>query len=319
MSWIRFFANTPQFKGFTSKERIGPIHKRILLLRSAYFQPTQLWQVFHRNRGKVRKSAIPYFDASKLWTLGNYELSLFLSNSILLCERTHRITSHRSRETIISHHKFLQQGQLSHLHSLTRRSYTPPHHQSSQSLQPNCLKYLLFLPRNARHHHIFPPSRQLPRGTHDRSLSYGTARRNLFETVENLPGFWILKRHCVRGSGESRGTHIIGDEGKNAGVENLVGQRMGQGEPLGDEVAEMDPQGEQSQSDPGGIWRGIGRLAEELEEVVENLRETAGKEVRKWRDPSVGRRSEFPRRRGSWREGRGGPGRSGRRVRLRRR
>lgn len=45
---------------------------------------------------------------------------------------------------------------------------------------------------------------------------------------------------------------------------------MGQGEPLGDEVAEMDPQGEQSQSDPGGIWRGIGRLAEELEEVVEN-------------------------------------------------
>ena len=172
---------------------------------------------------------------------------------------------------------------------------------------------------HARHHHIFPPSRQLPRGTHDRSLSYGTARRNLFETVENLPGFWILKRHCVRGSGESRGTHIIGDEGKNAGVENLVGQRMGQGEPLGDEVAEMDPQGEQSQSDPGGIWRGIGRLAEELEEVVENLRETAGKEVRKWRDPSVGRRSEFPRRRGSWREGRGGPGRSGRRVRLRRR
>lgn len=94
---------------------------------------------------------------------------------------------------------------------------------------------------------------------------------------------------------------------------------MGQGEPLGDEVAEMDPQGEQSQSDPGGIWRGIGRLAEELEEVVENLRETAGKEVRKWRDPFVGRRSEFPRRRGSWREGRGGPGRSGRRVRLRRR
>jgi len=82
---------------------------------------------------------------------------------------------------------------------------------------------------------------------------------------------------------------------------------MGQGEPLGDEVAEMDPQGEQSQSDPGGIWRGIGRLAEELEEVVENLRETAGKEVRKWRDPFVGRRSEFPRRRGSWREGKEAP------------